>query len=140
MLRTGYATGLLFVLAAGAPVHDPVTIAPTLYKVAVDNACVRVLRTTRGPHEKSPMHGHPATVVVCLTDSRQRVTSANGTVSEVSHRAGDVVYNEPLAHAEESLSDQPLEAVVVELKQSVPAAPAEPEVTLDPVKIDPKYH
>jgi len=86
------------------------------------------------------MHSHPATVVVCLTDSRQRVTGANGTVSEVSHKAGDVVYNEPVTHAEESLSDQPLEAVVVELKRNAQASPAEPTVTLDPVKIDPKYH
>jgi len=140
MLRTGCATALLFVLAAAAAAQDPIVVAPTLYKVEVDNAWVRVLRTTRRPHEKSPMHSHPATVVVCLTDSRQRVTSANGTVSEVSHKAGDVVYGEPVTHAEESLSDQPLEAVVVELKRSAPASPAEPKVTLDPVKIDPKYH
>jgi len=140
ILRTGCATALLLVLAAGAAAQDPLAIAPTLYKVEVDNAWVRVLRTTRGPHEKSPMHSHPATVVVCLTDSRQRVTSATGTVSEVSHKAGDVVYNEPVTHAEESLSDQPLEAVVVELKRNAPASPAEPKVTLDPVKIDPKYH
>jgi hypothetical protein len=50
------------------------------------------------------MHSHPATVVVCLTESHQRVTNANGTVSEESHKAGDVIYNEPVTHAEESLS------------------------------------
>src|SRR5262252_3356881 len=120
MLRTGCATGLLFVLAAGAAAQDPVTVAPTLYKVEVDNAWVRVLRTTRAPRQKSPMHSHPATVVVCLTDSRQRVTAANGTVTEVSHKAGDVIYNAPITHAEESLLDQPLEAVVVELKPNAP--------------------
>jgi len=140
ILRSGFVTALLLVLAAGAAAQDPVAVAPTLYKVEVDNAWVRVLRTTRAPRSKSPMHSHPATVVVCLTDTRQRMTSANGTVSEVSHKAGDVVYNEPVTHAEESLSDQPLEAVVVELKRNAPASPAEPKVTLDPVKIDPKYH
>src|SRR5215470_1155123 len=133
-------TILLLAVAAAARGQDPVSLAPALYKVEVDNAWVRVLRTTRGPREKSPMHAHPATVVVCLTDSRQRVISANGTVSEVSHRAGDVIYNEPVTHAEESLSDQPLEAVVVELKPNAPKSTAEPRVTLDPVKIDPKYH
>jgi uncharacterized RmlC-like cupin family protein len=126
-------------MAAVVAGQDPVGVAPALYNVEVDNAWVRVLRTTRGPHQKSPMHSHPATVVVCLTDSHQRVTNANGTVSEVSHKAGDVIYNEPVTHAEESLSDQPLEAVVVELKPDAPKATGN-RVTLDPVAIDPKYH
>ena len=140
IVKTGVVTILLLAVAAAAFGQDPVSLAPSLYKVEVDNAWVRVLRTTRGPREKSPMHTHPATVVVCLTDSRQRVTSANGTVSEVSHRAGDVIYNEPITHAEESLSDRPLEAIVVELKPGAPTSSAEPRVMLDPVKIDPKYH
>ena len=127
-------------LAASASGQDPVGVAPGLYKVEIDNAWVRVIRTTRAPHQKSPMHSHPATVVVCLTDSHQRVTNANGTVSEVSHKAGDVIYNEPVTHAEESLSNQPLEAVVVELKPNAPKGPADAVVTRDPVKLDPKYH
>jgi beta-alanine degradation protein BauB len=143
IVRTRFVTVLLLsilTLAAGASAQDPVAVAPALYKVEVDNPWVRVLRTTRGPRQTSPMHTHPATVVVCLTDSHQRVTTANGTVREVSHKAGDVVYNEPVTHAEESLSDQPLEAVVVELKPNAPRSAAERRVTLDPVKIDPKYH
>ena len=127
-------------VATAALAQDPVSVAPGLYKVEVDNAWVRVLRTTRAPHGKSPMHSHPATVVVCLTDSRQRVTDAKGKVTDVAHKAGDVLYSEPVTHAEESLSDRPLEAVVVELKPNAPSSSAEPKVTLDPVTIDPKYH
>jgi quercetin dioxygenase-like cupin family protein len=140
IVRTRIVTALLLAMAALASGQDPAGVAPTLYKVEVDNAWVRVLRTTRRPGQKSPMHSHPATVVVCLTDSHQRVTNANGTVSQVSHKAGDVIYNEPTTHAEENLSDQPLEAVVVELKPGAPIATTERRVTLDPVKIDPKYH
>ena len=140
IVRIGFVTTLLLGMAVMAAGQDPVSVAPALYNVEVDNAWVRVLRTTRGPHGKSPMHSHPATVVVCLTDSHQRVTTANGTVREVSHKAGDVIYNEPVTHAEDSLSDQPLEAVVVELKPGAPNAATTNRVTLDPVKIDPKYH
>ena len=104
IVRTRIVTALLLAIAALASGQDPAGVAPALYKVEVDNAWVRVLRTTRGPHQKSPMHSHPATVVVCLTESHQRVTNANGTVSEESHKAGDVIYNEPVTHAEESLS------------------------------------
>jgi quercetin dioxygenase-like cupin family protein len=127
-------------LATAPAAQDPVAVAPAVYKVEIDNAWVRVIRTRRAPHQKSPMHSHPATVVVCLTDSRQRVTTAGGTVSEVTHKAGDVIYSEPVTHAEESLSDQPLEAVVVELKPDAPKGPAGTRVTLDPVTLDPKYH
>jgi len=76
-------------------------------------------------------------VVVCLTDSRQRVTTAAGAVTEVTHKAGDVIYNEAVTHTEESLSDRPLEAIVIELK---PGAPRSTPVTLDPVRLDPAYH
>ena len=83
------------------------------------------------------MHSHPPAVVVYLTDSRQRVTAADGTVTNVTHKAGDVIYNDAVTHSEESLSDRPLEAIVIELK---PNAPASQPIALDPVKIDPKYH
>jgi quercetin dioxygenase-like cupin family protein len=136
-VRIGFVIVLLTGIAAAAAGQDPVRVAPALYKVQVDNAWVRVLRTTRDPRGKSPMHSHPPAVVVCLTDSHQRVTNANGTVTEVTHKAGDVIYNEAITHSEESLSDQPLEAVVVELK---PNAPKSQPIALDPVKIDPKYH
>jgi len=138
-VKTGVFAVLLLGLAAGAAAQDAVSVAPALYKVEVDNAWVRVLRATRSPHGKSPMHSHPPAVVVCLTDSRQRVTNSHGAVSEVSHKAGEVIYNEGVTHSEESLSDQPIEAVIVELKPDAPST-AESRVTLDPVKIDPKYH
>jgi quercetin dioxygenase-like cupin family protein len=143
IVRMKFLTSLsiaLLGLATAASAQDPVAVAPAIYKVEIDNPWVRVIRTKRAPHQKSPMHSHPATVVVCLTDSRQRVTTTGGAVTEVTHKAGDVIYNEPVTHAEESLSDQPLEAVVVELKPDAPKGPADARVTLDPVKLDPKYH
>ncbi len=131
---------LLFAGAPAAFAQDPVAVAPSLYKVEVDNAWVRVLRATRQPHGASPMHSHPANVIVCLTDIRQRVTDAAGKVTEIVHKAGDVVYSEAVTHAEQSLSDGPLEAIVIELKPNAPASDDWSRVTLDPVKLDPKYH
>jgi hypothetical protein len=37
-------------------------------KVEIENQWVRVLRVMQAPHDKSPMHEHPASVVVYLTD------------------------------------------------------------------------
>jgi len=99
-------------------------LAPALYKVEVDNAWVRVVREIVPPHENAETHSHPPAVFVWLTATRQ-------------HKAGDVTYTEAAPHSEENASDRPLEAIVIELKTG--AAPSTP-ITLDPVKIDPKYH
>ena len=100
------------------------TLAPTLYKVEVDNAWVRVIREAVPAHAKSEQHQHPAAVAVWLTDSRQ-------------HKAGDVTWQEPGTHVEDNGTDHPVEAIFIELKTGAP--PSTP-ITLDPVKIDPKYH
>ena len=99
-------------------------LAPAVYKVEVENAWVRVVREIVPPHEKAESHNHPPAVVVWLTDTRQ-------------HKAGDVTYSDAGPHSEENASDRPLEAIVIELK---PGAPPSAPITLNPVKLDPKYH
>jgi quercetin dioxygenase-like cupin family protein len=107
------------------------------YKVEIDNAWVRVLRAKYAPHEKIPMHEHPAFVVVLLTDEHLKITGGDGKVRTVDGKAGEVGFREASKHAEENLSDKPFEAIVIELKQG----PAHtPPVELDPVKLDPEHH
>jgi len=99
-------------------------LAPALYKVEIDNAWVRVVREIVPPHDRAETHRHPPAVFVWLTDTRQ-------------HKAGDVTYSDAASHVEDNPSDGAFEAVVIELKTGAP--PSTP-ITLDPVKIDPKYH
>jgi quercetin dioxygenase-like cupin family protein len=136
MLQRILALGLG--LAAMAPAQDPVQVSPD-YKAEIENNWVRVLRVKRAPHARAPMHQHPASVIVYLTDYHQKVTGADGKVQELSRKAGDVSYIEALKHSEENLSDQPLEAVIVELK-SKPREFRTAPITLDPVKLDPEHH
>ena len=125
-------------LAALAAAQVPVQASPD-YKAEIENNWVRVLRVKRGPHAKAPMHAHPASVIVFLTDYHQRITGADGKPQEVTHKAGDVSYTEAVKHSEENLSDHPLEAVVIELKPRPPGFKPKP-ITLDPVKLDPEHH
>ena len=125
-------------LAALATAQDPVQASPD-YKAEIENNWVRVLRVKRGPHAKAPMHAHPASVIVFLTDYHQRITGADSKSQEVTHKAGDVSYTEAVKHSEENLSDHPLEAVVIELKPRPPGFKPKP-ITLDPVKLDPEHH
>lgn len=101
---------------AASAALDPVKLSPSYYKVEFENDSVRIIRAKRPPHSKVPMHAHPNYAAVYLTDVHQKTTDADGKVSESNRKAGEVSFNKPLQHAEENISDQPFEAVIVELK------------------------
>ena len=117
--------------------QDPVKVGPAEFKVEVENDLVRVLRVKRAAHAKSPLHEHPAAVVVYLTDLRVKVHGADGSVQDVTRKKGQAAFNPATKHAEENVSDQPLEAILIELK----AGPgARLPLPLDAVKVDPKHN
>jgi len=95
---------------------DPVQVDPKHYTVELENDQVRVLRIRYGPHEKSPMHGHPALVGVLLTDHHSRFTYPDGRTEEIKGKAGQVLSMPAFEHAPENLSDQPFELIAIELK------------------------
>jgi quercetin dioxygenase-like cupin family protein len=79
---------------------------------------VRVLRVTIPPHGVAPMHAHPTDrVTVFLTDQNFQTKDSTGKVATVEHKAGDVAWGTPIEHSEQNLSDQPFEAVSVEIKR-----------------------
>jgi quercetin dioxygenase-like cupin family protein len=97
---------------------DPLKVDPRHYKLEVENPQVRVLRVKVEPHGVIPMHAHPADrVTVLLTDQNFRTTDPAGKVETVEHKAGDVAWGTPIEHAEQNLSDEPFEAVTVEIKK-----------------------
>jgi len=49
--------------------RDPVKLDAKHYKVELENDRVRVVRIRYAGHEKSVMHGHPASVAVFLADT-----------------------------------------------------------------------
>jgi quercetin dioxygenase-like cupin family protein len=121
--------------------QDPVKVSPEHYKVLLDNDQVRVLRATRGPREKAPMHSHPEYVAVYLTDLDQKNTAPDGSTQEVHRKAGAVSHSDPLSHAEENISDKPLEVIVIELKDKPAGASTyQYDPATDPVKLEPQYH
>ena len=123
-LRTSLAFSVLLGLAPAAAAAQKVT-------VEIDNAWVHVSRVNLAPHEKLPVRDYPACVIVYLTDAR--------------HKTGETAYVAAGARAEENISDQPLEEVVIEFKPGAPPPDTVPmpnarPIRLDPVKLDPKYH
>ena len=84
-------------LASIVQAQDAVKADSTHYKVEVDNRQVRILRLHYGPHEKSVMHSHPATVAIFLTDAQGKFTFPDGKTQEFNVKAGDVQYSAAVA-------------------------------------------
>ncbi len=119
-MKAGIFAVLLLGLSSAAPAQDPVSLAPALYKVEVDNAWVRVLRLKLAPHEKTPRHSHPPEVLVW-----------------VNHDPGRTLFKPAGTEVEENLSDEPVEEIVIELK---PGRTRADPIAMDPVTLDPEHH
>jgi hypothetical protein len=97
---------------------DPVKVDPRHYKVEFENPQVRVLRVKIEPHGMTPLHEHSLDrVTVFLTDQKFSIKDAAGKADTVEHKAGDVAWQTPLKHTEQNLTDQPFEALAVEVKK-----------------------
>jgi hypothetical protein len=103
---------------------DPVAIDPLHFTVELDNAWVRALRVRYAPGEGSPTHEHPAGVRVFLTDIHNRFMKPDGSTSEVSRRAGEVIWAEAVRHANANLGGSHVEIIELELK-GLPARPVQ---------------
>lgn len=106
---------------AGKPITgnlDPLKVDPGHYKLEFENPQVRVLRVKIGPHGVAPMHEHPTDrVTVFLTDQNFETKDSTGKVQMVQHKAGDVGWSTPIEHTEKNLSNEPFEAVSIEIKK-----------------------
>ena len=116
MQRVLLAVVFLCMTGAVAMGQDPVKVDPKHYKVESENAEVRVLRIHYGPHEKSVMHAHPDAVVIYLTDVHVVFHTPDGKTVEETGKAGEARFTPAGTHLPENVSDQPMDAVLVELK------------------------
>jgi quercetin dioxygenase-like cupin family protein len=122
MRRTFLLVAAMCFAGSVAFAQDPAKVDPKHCKVEFENAQVRVLRWHTGPHEKIPMHQHPAYVGISLTDGSTRYTLPDGTTKEVKVKAGETSWHGPEKHAAENLSDSATENIQVELKSKAAAA------------------
>jgi quercetin dioxygenase-like cupin family protein len=114
----GYVVVLAaLVLTAPAPAaaQDPLKTSPDQFKVLFENEQVRVLEFNGKAGSKAPMHAHPDHVVYIVTGGKSRFTAADGKVTEMDGKSGDVRWNAAGSHASEAITDT--KAILVELKK-----------------------
>ena len=96
---------------------DALRVDPKDYTLDFENSQVRVVRLRIGPRQSVPMHEHVLNrLVVYVTDQNVRETSLEGKTEVTQHKVGDFSWAGPCKHKLENLNNQPLEAVLVELK------------------------
>lgn len=89
---------------------------PKHHKIELENDRVRVLRTRLAPGEKTRMHSHPDNVVVFLTNSRFKSTTADGKTTNTHRKAGEVMWSDAMRHQTVNSGTTPGESIVIELK------------------------
>ena len=121
MRRVLFLVSLLCLAAGPAFAQDPVKVDAKHFTVVIDNDQVRVLRYKAGPHDKSPMHEHPAAVSIALTGGSTTFTAPDGKTSQTTSQAGQVTWRAAEKHASEN-GDKTAEAILIELKAPKAAA------------------
>jgi hypothetical protein len=113
----GIVLGAFAVSAAGrVTTQDPVKVSPQYYVVRFENERVRVLEFHLKPGEKEAMHSHPPGVVYFLADATIRNGLPDGTSSERSLKAGEVLWREDTTHTGENVGATEARALAIELK------------------------
>jgi quercetin dioxygenase-like cupin family protein len=95
---------------------DPVKLDPKYHTVDFENDRVRILRTVLEPHIKSPMHEHPAYVVVYVTELHTTMALSDGKLVDNIRRRGEVAWRDAMKHSTENVGSQTAMEIQVELK------------------------
>src|SRR5689334_3303947 len=115
----------LFVWIAFAPFLFLQQASTTLkhYTPLFENDEVRVGRVTLAAGESEGLHVHPyPRVLICLEGATIEVKRPDGSIVRTVYRAGDAKYQaDTQPHEPVNTGTSPFEAVVVELKNQVPA-------------------
>ncbi len=95
---------------------DPVQVDPGHYRVEFENDKVRVLRIRYEAGETSPMHGHPDSIAVVLSDGRVKFDFPDGRTREADIKAGEFHWHPAGDHQPHNMGEAPLDVLMIELK------------------------
>jgi quercetin dioxygenase-like cupin family protein len=111
--------GAVLCWSGAALAQDPAKVDPAHYKVVLENASVRVLKVSLPAGAKTPMHAHPDTIIVPLTNSKVRFTTPDGKSVNSDLAADSAQYTPAGLHAGANLGSAG-DVIVVEFKGAAP--------------------
>jgi len=109
------AAGIVVALPAVA--QDAVQVSPRINKVLVDNASVRVVKSTFKPGDAEGTHTHPAGWYIVTRGGTLTVTSADGKTEEWKAKTGEQAWMDGEgAHTAKNTGKSTFEYIFVEAK------------------------
>jgi len=87
-----------FLSAATLDKSDALLIAPNVYKLAFENERIRVLSFVTAPGQKWPLHSHPDSVAISLSEYSVRNVSPGQALTERHSKPGDIRWIPATAH------------------------------------------
>src|SRR5258708_8547696 len=110
-----FSVVVCFCLSAIVSAQDAVKTDPKHYSVISENDQVRILKVHYGPHEKSIMHSHPATVAVFLTDANGQFSFPDGKKTPFAVKTGGTPYDPYNTHLPENTGDAGTGVIMLQL-------------------------
>ncbi|HET9165060.1 MAG TPA: hypothetical protein VFP11_03615 [Candidatus Angelobacter sp.] len=109
----------LFALGMPALAQDAVKVAPSHYKVLLENDQVRVIENTLPPAAKDDMHTHPAGWYYVTKPGTMKVVHADGKTEIWKARAGESGWLQTEGpHTSENIGKKTMGFVLVEIKSA----------------------
>jgi hypothetical protein len=115
--------------------QDPMKVAPSIFRILLENNRVRVLQEWLRPGEKEPMHSHPRAVVYALNSFNGKSVSSSRKVTAFEANARDVTWSEEQAHSIQNTGKTEIHAIIVELKTPQNLSVTRSEGGPDPLKV-----
>ena len=113
------ASGMLISLNASS--QDAVQVSPSVNHVLVDNAHIRVVKSTFKPGAAEGTHTHPAGWYIVTKGGTLKITHADGKVDEWKAKVGEQAWQEAEApHQAENVGKTTMEYIYVEVKNASP--------------------
>jgi hypothetical protein len=116
--------------AAVATKPDALVIAPSVYKLAFENERIRVLSFVTEPGQKWPLHSHPDSLAVSLSEYSVRNIIPGQTPTERHSKPGDIRWIPATAHMGENTGSTEMRGLIVELKDPAAAMGADRNAAL----------
>ncbi len=110
----------LVALPLAATAQDPVKVDPAIYKVAIDNAAVRVLKIDVAAGAKTTMHSHPDAMLIPLSSGKVRFTLPDGKTEDGEMVKETAAYTPASTHAGANVGTTKVDAILVEFKAKEP--------------------
>ena len=117
MLKRFVCSLVLAVAACPVMAQDAVKVSPQINQVLVDNAHIRVVKSTFAPGQKEATHSHPAGWYIVTQGGDLLVTPAAGKASHWLAKTGEQAWMEPeSAHTAQNVGHGTFEYILVEVK------------------------